>query len=156
LGADVFQGQQERRKVLFVFSDERDPTHAKTNTTKPLAYRGLGRRSGVLFSAEKGRLAVEDFVLKGPEIALASSVLIPGVISIVGFYVKINAWQSAQATSNAVQTAAIKSLEVAITGLKEETATDSKETHSRIGRLHDRVSLNEAAVAELKGWREAQ
>ena len=96
-----------------------------------------------------------DMTFTVKDLVMAASLLGPGLIAGVGFYVKIHSWNSAQRATNDAQTEAINKLNSGIDNLRGEMQDIDKDMRFKIGRLHDRVNVNESSAAEIKGWQQA-
>lgn len=84
------------------------------------------------------------------------AVLGPVAVAGVAFYAKLGRWQAISQTTDDTTAKMLNQLSIQIQSLREEMQSIDRDQRSKIGRLHDRVNVNEAGLAEVKGWREAQ
>ena len=96
-----------------------------------------------------------DLTFTVKDLIIALSAVGPGVVAFVSFWVRLNRWQAEACARDKSQTEGIIDLGRQIQGLREEMQGIDKDQRFKIGRLHDRVNVNESAVAEIKGWQQA-
>ena len=97
-----------------------------------------------------------DITFTPRDLILAASTIGPVVISLVGFYVKLNQRHAEMRAVNKATSDALDQVSSSIQSLRDELNDTDRDIRGKIGHLHDRVNACESGLAEYRGWREAQ